>query len=185
MSSIRVVVLAALVPLALGACSLFRNHSAWEEAQETRPLEIPPDLDRPSTAGALVVPSATGSDSTAASPRGGRRSANPVGIDGLHVDDSVASTWARIGTALERAGVGTVETRDEASHTYSVSLSVTHSSDEGRGWFKRLVTREKKTTTSKQVSIGVSDDAGGSRVSVSGDRDAVQKVIAALRERLG
>jgi uncharacterized lipoprotein len=185
MSSIRVVMIAALLPLSLGACSLFRSHSAWQEAQETRPLEIPPDLDTPTTSGGLVVPSATGSAMAAEAPRGGRHSTSPVGIDGLHVDDTVESTWSRVGTALERAQVGEIAARDQASHTYSLNLSVTHSSDEGRGWFKRLVTREKKTTATKQVSLGVSEDNGGSRVSVSGDRDAVQKVVAALRERLG
>jgi len=185
MSLIRVVMLAALAPLALGACSMFRSHSNWDKAVETRPLEVPPDLDTPSTSGALVVPSTTGSGSSAESAaRGGTRRAS-TGIDGLHVDDTAPSTWSRIGTALDRAAIGTIETRDEASRTYSVSMNVVHSSDEGRGWFKRMITREKKTSTTKQVSIGVSEDGTGSRVSVSGDRDAVQKVVAALRERLG
>jgi len=184
MSFIRVVMLAALAPLALGACSLFKSHNAWEKAAETRPLEIPPDLDRPTTSGALVVPTVGGSATAGASatPRGATRA---TGIDGLHVEDSVDSTWTRIGTALDRAALGSIDARDQASHTYSVNLTVTHSSDEGRGWFKRLVTREKTTTTTKAVSIGVSEDGAGSRVSVSGDREAVQKVVAALRERLG
>jgi uncharacterized lipoprotein len=169
----------ALAPLALGACSLLRTESAWDKAAESRPLEVPPDLDAPTTSGALVVPSTSGSGAAHATSRAS------TGIDGLHVEDTVASTWTRVGTALERADVGSVDTRDEASHTYSLGLTVTRSSDEGRGWLKRMVTREKKVSTTKQVNIGVSADGSGSRVSVSGDRDAVQKVIAVLRERLG
>lgn len=179
MSTIRVLMFMALAPLALGACSMFKTESAWDKAVESRPLEVPPDLDAPATSSALVVPSATGSSS----PRGESR-AN-TGIDGLHVEDSVASTWSRVGTALERASLGTLDSRDESAHTYTLGLTVTHSSDEGKGWFKRMVTSEKKTTTTKSVNIGISPDGAGSRVSVSGDRDAVQKVIAVLRERLG
>jgi uncharacterized lipoprotein len=180
MPQIRVLLFIALAPLALGACSLFKTESAWDKAAESRPLEVPPDLDAPPSSNALVVPSASGST---AAPRGESR-AN-TGIDGLHVEDSVASTWSRVGTALERASLGTVDGRDEAAHTYTLGLTVTHSSDEGKGWFKRMVTSEKKTTSTKTVNIGVSPDGAGSRASVSGDRDAVQKVIAALRERLG
>ena len=180
----RVVMLAAIAPLALGGCSLFRTESAWDQAAEARPLEIPPDLDTPSTSGALVVPGGGAGPSEAARPTAARSSGG-TGIDGLHVEDAVSSTWSRVGTALERAAIGSIDARDESSHTYTLSMTVTHSSDEGRGWFKRLVTREKKTTTTKQVSLGVSPDGNGSRVSVIGDRDAVQKVIALLRERLG
>ncbi len=179
MLPIRVLLFIALAPLALGACSLFKTESAWDKAVESRPLEVPPDLDAPSTSSALVVPSANGSTA-----QRGESRAN-TGIDGLHVEDSVGSTWSRVGTALERANLGTVDNRDESAHTYTLGLTVTRSSDEGKGWFKRMVSREKKTTTTKTVNIGVSPDGAGSRVSVSGDRDAVQKVIAVLRERLG
>lgn len=182
MSLIRVVMLVAVAPLALGGCSLFRTESAWDKAAEARPLEVPPDLDTPSTSGALVVPGAGTASADSARTPAARSS---TGIDGLHVEDTVSSTWARVGTALERAALGSIDARDEGSHTYALNMTVTHSSDEGKGWFKRLVTREKKTTTTKQVSIGVSEDGKGSRVSVSGDRDAVQKVVAVLRERLG
>lgn len=178
-SLIRVLLIAAAAPLALGACSLFKTESGWEKAAESRPLEIPPDLDAPATGNALVVPSASGSTESRPASRAS------TGIDGLHVEDTVASTWARVGTALERAALGSVDSRDEGAHTYTLGLAVTHSSDEGKGWFKRMVTREKKTTTTKPVNIGVSPDGSGSRVSVSGDREAVQKVMAVLRERLG
>ena len=39
---------AAACSLLLTACTLFGAKSDYEQAQETRPLEIPPDLDSPS-----------------------------------------------------------------------------------------------------------------------------------------
>jgi len=183
MSVMRVVMLAVLAPVALGACSLFKNKSDWDQAVENRPLEVPPDLDRPVASGNLVVPEGgTGSGAAAAMPPGGRTT---TGIDGLHVEDTPDGTWQRIGTALERANLGAIDVRDEAARTYAVTFTLTRSSDEGKGWFKRMVTRERKTTTTQQVNIGVSADGSGSRVSVSGDRAAVQKVMNVLRERLG
>lgn len=180
MSAMRVVMLAVLAPVALGACSLFKNKSDWDQAVESRPLEIPPDLDRPVASGNLIVPE--GDRGIAAMPPGDRAA---TGIDGLHVEDIPDSTWQRVGSALERADLGTVDTRDETARTYVITLTTTRSSDEGKGWFKRLFTRERKTTTTQQVNVGVSVDGNGSRVSVSGDRAAVRKVMGVLRERLG
>ena len=97
----------------------------------------PPDLDTPSTSGALVVPGGGAGPSEAARPTAARSSGG-TGIDGLHVEDAVSSTWSRVGTALERAAIGSIDARDESSHTYTLSMTVTHSSDEGAagssGW---------------------------------------------------
>jgi len=43
----------------LSGCSLFRKNSDYyTKAAETRPLEVPPDLDTPPTTNELVVPRA-------------------------------------------------------------------------------------------------------------------------------
>lgn len=176
-SAIRTVLLVALIPLALGGCNLFKSRSEWDKAVEARPLEIPPDLDAPPARTDLVVPEGS-ARATAAAQRGA------TGIDGLHVNDTVDSTWARVGMALERASIGAISARDEAGRTYSLTVTSKRTRDEG-GFIKRLFTRKKVETITEQVNIGVSPDGNGSRVSVSGASASVQKVVAALRERLG
>lgn len=106
-------------------------------------------------------------------------------MDGLSVADSVDSTWERVGKALERASdLGSIASRDQASHTYSLTVTSKRTHDEG-GFFKRLFTRKKVETVTETVNVGVSADGNGSRVSVSGAAAAVQRVTALLRERLG
>lgn len=182
-SAIRFVVLAAVAPLALGACSWFKPKSDWDKAVEARPLEIPPDLEAPPRTNDMVVPESGGAAATADAPRRAVRSA--TGIDGLHVADGVDGTWQRIGLALERANVGQVSAKDEAGHTYELTMTTTREAAEQGGWIKRLFTRQKMETVTQRVNIGVSADGEGSRVSVSGDAAAVQRVVALLRERLG
>jgi uncharacterized lipoprotein len=176
-SAIRTVLLVALIPLVLSGCNLFKSRSEWDKAVEARPLEIPPDLEAPPTRSELVVPEGS-ARATAAHGRGA------TGIDGLHVADTVDSTWTRVGMALERAQLGSIGARDEAGRTYSLTVTSKRTRDEG-GFIKRLFTRKKVETITEQVNIGVSPDGSGSRVSVSGAAGAVQKVVAALRERLG
>lgn len=167
----------ALIPL-LGGCSLFKSRSEWDKAAEARPLEIPPDLQAPTSRGELVVPQA-GRPATAA------RAGGATGIDGLNVADTVDSTWQRVGKALDRASdLGSVSARDESAHTYSLTVTTKRTRDEG-GFIKRLFTRKKVETVTESVNIGVSADGNGSRVSVSGGASAVQRVVALLRERLG
>ncbi|UXI66915.1 hypothetical protein [Tahibacter amnicola] len=183
-SAIRSVLLVALVPLVLGGCNLFKSRSDWDKAVEARPLEVPPDLETPATSSELIVPEGRGG---AASDTAARRAAGStsVGIDGLHVNDTVDSAWQRIGKALERANLGDIAKRDESLHTYEVNVKVTRTTGDDGGFFKRLFTRKRVETSVQKVSVGVSSDGDGSRVSVSGDGAAVQKVVALLRERLG
>lgn len=177
-SVIRMALIVALVPL-LGGCSLFKSRSEWDKAAEARPLEIPPDLQAPTSRGELVVPQAGSPGATA------RAGGATTGIDGLNVADSVDSTWQRVGKALDRASdLGSVSARDEGAHTYSMTVTTKRTRDEG-GFFKRLFTRKKVETVTESVNIGVSADGNGSRVSVSGGASAVQRVTALLRERLG
>ena len=51
--------------LTASGCSWFRkDKGAYAEAPEDRPLEVPPDLDRPSTEGAMKLPPAAGQSVT-------------------------------------------------------------------------------------------------------------------------
>jgi uncharacterized lipoprotein len=176
-STIQTFVLAAVLPLVVAGCSMFRSNSGWEQAAESRPLEIPPDLQTPPNTGDLIVPESSGNAARSAS--------TATGIDGLHVNDSVESTWQRVGLALERGAVGEIANRDEAAHTYALNVTTKRVTGDEGGFFKRLITRKKTTIIKGQVNVGVSSDGTGSRVSVSGDAASVKRISALLRERLG
>ena len=199
---------ALAVASVLGGCGFVHNHFGHKDAEyrksaQDRPLEVPPDLDTPSTSGALVVPSAGTATATAPSsstPLMGAPSTLPpsapmapgvqLGGDGLHVADSVDSTWARVGLALERSGAATVLSRDEAGRAYAVET--TGKTTTKAGWLKRAVTlghAGNKTTAKVQLSVRVSADGAGSRVSVEGatddaSLDAARSLLAMLRQRL-
>ena len=108
----------------------------------------------------------------------------------LKVADTVESTWSRVGLALERSGAASISGRDEAGHTYSVVTSGQAATEPG--WFKRAVTlgRAKGRTASNiPLTVRVSADGAGSRVSVEGAADdastkAARAVLSALRQRL-
>ncbi|WP_395682568.1 hypothetical protein [Dokdonella sp.] len=193
----------------LGGCGFMHRHldrknDEYKRAVESRPLEVPPDLDTPSSSGALTVPAVSGRATTAAAstnPPGAapasvtppEASATPgatISGDGLAVSDTVASTWSRVGLALERSGVATITGRDEAGHAYTVET--TGQTTTKPGWFKRAITfghAGNKTTARVQLSVRVSADGAGSRVSVEGSnddasRDAARSLLNSLRERL-
>lgn len=192
---------------------------AYKKSVEKPPLEVPPDLDTPATSNALIVPplpSAPPSSSTrpaaAAPPAAPGSSAPPamaatpsvgaeppamaagpgvvLGGDGLKVADSVASTWTRVGLALERSGAATITARDEAGHSYTVVT--TGQTTTKPGWFKRMVTLGQagnKVPAKVELTVRVSAQAAGSQVSVEGagdeaSRDAAQSLLRTLRERL-
>ena len=79
---------AGLIAVALvsaSGCSWFRSHNDYARTAENRPLEVPPDLDRPETTNSLPLPAASAS------------TASPVGFV---VADTVDNVFARLGTVL-------------------------------------------------------------------------------------
>jgi uncharacterized lipoprotein len=200
--------LALVAPLA--GCSFFHRDKgdAYRQSAQERPLEVPPDLDTPNSSSALVIPPAPGAATTssttdaaippAATPADG--AAPPPAVagvpgvslsgEGLLVADTPASTWKRVGLALERSGAATIATRDESGATYTVNT--TGQTTTRPGWFKRAITfgrASNKVTARVQLTVRVSADAGGSRVAIEGasdeaSRDAAQALLRTLRERL-
>lgn len=192
----------------LGGCGFLHNHFGQKDMEyrksvQERPLEVPPDLDSPSTSGALLVPPvgatastpAPGVSSTAAAPSSVPPSAPiasgvQIGGDGLQVADNVESTWTRVGLALERSGAATVLSRDEAGRAYAVET--TGQTTAKAGWLKRAITfghADGKKTARVQLTVRVSADGAGSRVSVEGgsddaSQDAARALLATLRQRL-
>lgn len=193
----------------LGGCNFFhrqadRHANDYKAARESRPLEVPPDLDSPNGTAALTIPPigtapAAVASSSAPASSGGVAAAPPTmaagsGVtlsgDGLVVADAVASTWTRVGLALERSGAATITGRDESANTYSVET--TGQTTTRPGWFKRAVTLGRagnKVTAKVQLTVRVAGAGNGSRVSVEGandeaSRDAARALLQTLRERL-
>jgi uncharacterized lipoprotein len=201
--------LAALVSASLlGGCGFMHRHferknDEYKRAVESRPLEVPPDLDTPSSSGALSVPAASARTSAVATSTA-EPGATPASVppevaaapgatisgEGLAVSDTVANTWSRVGLALERSGVATITGRDEAGRAYTVET--TGQTTAKAGWFKRAITfghAGNKTTARVQLNVRISADGTGSRVSVEGadddaSRDAARSLLSSLRERL-
>jgi uncharacterized lipoprotein len=199
--------LALVAPLA--GCSFFHRDKgdAYRQSAQERPLEVPPDLDTPNSSSALVIPPAPGAATTssttdaailpAATPADGAPPPAVAGVpgvslsgEGLLVADTPASTWKRVGLALERSGAATIAARDESGATYTVNT--TGQTTTRPGWFKRAITfgrARNKVTARVQLTVRVSADAGGSRVAIEGasdeaSRDAAQALLRTLRERL-
>lgn len=117
----RVAVIASLaVAVALTAgCSWFRkDNDAYKLSGEARPLELPPELDRPSTEGAMALPSGTSVMASSAN-RATQGAASPSGFNvaGAQRDD----VFARLGDALAGVSGLTIASKAQLLGSYDVS----------------------------------------------------------------
>lgn len=185
----------------LSGCGYMRSKfgakpDRYKNSEQGRPLEVPPDLERPNTTGALAIPqvgttrAADSSVSVDRVPAIGSVAAVDSG-EGFLVTDSLESTWSRVGLALERSGIATIESRDESAKSYAIRAS--GKTNKPAGWLKRAVTfgkgSGKQVSSSESLTVRVVEDAGGSRIKVEGgsaeaNRDAARKVLDVLRQRL-
>ena len=186
-----------------------KQNDEYKKSVQERPLEVPPDLDKPNTTGALTIPAAGSAAAAApavagdAAPATADVSAAPAGApaatvvapailsgDALHVADTVDSTWNRVGLALERSGAATVLARDEAGRTYDVQTTGQVVSKPGL--FKKIVTlgmAKGSTTAQVRLKLRVTAEGDGSKVAVEGATDdaskgAEQALLATLKQRL-
>ena len=113
--------LLAVSSLLLGGCSWFsrnKDRTEYQGAAQTRPLEVPPDLDSPAGSSALAIPDASGptsgvrdggtlvlgrpADANAPPPTTISSATVATTSNSLSVSDSAASTWRRVGLAVAR-----------------------------------------------------------------------------------
>jgi len=217
---IRALTIALTASCLLAGCGWFNRHAhkqddAYKASVQEHPLEVPPDLDKPNLSGALTIPDAspTGTAPAAATantsvpmppgeaaaaaaaapaPTAPTEAAPPATLsdDALHVQDSVDSTWNRVGLALERSGAATILARDEAGRSYDVQTTGQVVSKPG--WFKKAITlgMAKGTTTAQvRLKLRVTAEGNGSKVSVEGATDdasktAAQALLTTLKQRL-
>ena len=112
--------LAAAVALTSG-CSWFRkDNDAYKLSGEARPLEVPPELDRPSTEGAMALPSQGGSVMASSSGRASPAAASPSGfnIAGAQRDE----VFAKVGDALAGVQGLTIASKAQLLGSYDVSF---------------------------------------------------------------
>jgi uncharacterized lipoprotein len=116
----RSLVIAALVLAVAGTsgCGWFRKGSPlYRESAENRPLEVPPDLDRPNTEGAMKVPPGGGSVSRSSLTTQAPASASNSGFMVAGERDAV---FERVGTALAGIEGVTVVTRAQLLGSYDI-----------------------------------------------------------------
>jgi uncharacterized lipoprotein len=155
-------ILSALLIAAVASsagCSWFRGKSGYENSPESRPLEIPPDLDMPATDPGMQVPAVAGVSSPgAASPATGGGS--------FTISDTPQGAWKRVGVALERVDGVTITDRAEILSVYNVSY-------DGQDF---LVKVEADGEASRISAL----DAEGKALTTG----SAARLIALLRERL-
>jgi len=113
-------VLAAAVVAALVAtsgCSFFkRTHDLYAAAPQDRPLEVPPDLDRPDTSSAMVLPEAP----TSVTRSGMASAPRPAAANGFTVPGSRDEVFARIEPLLAGIEGVTVASKAQLLGSYDI-----------------------------------------------------------------
>ena len=155
---------AALVLVAIAAtsgCSWFhRKNKLYAENAQSRPLEVPPDLDLPRTDAAVAVPGAPAMASATPAPTAGVS-------NGFTVTGNRDETFAKVGEALGKIEGLNVASRAQALGAYDVAY-------EGSNFLVRVTATEAGTYVSAVDPRGM--PATG---------EAPTKAIAALKAALG
>ncbi|MBD8526526.1 hypothetical protein [Pseudomarimonas arenosa] len=89
-------------------CSWLRADTGYERSPESRPLEVPPELDAPSQSAVMQVP-----EPVAAAPAAGSNAA-------FAIDDTVDNAYRRIGVSLARIEGVEVLQKADALSAYNV-----------------------------------------------------------------
>ena len=109
---------AALLVAGLAGCSMFgKKNELYTESVEARPLEVPPDLDRPSAERAMTLPSAGGTTASAAAPAAPASSVAPIGFNAPGDRDAV---YAKVGDALAAIDGVTIASKAQILGTYDI-----------------------------------------------------------------
>ena len=151
----------AVAVLGVSGCKWFRKGSpAYAMSEETRPLEVPPDLNLPSTAGAMKLPPSVSASqvSTAVS------SASP---SSFHVVGSRDDVFNKLGVALGEVDGLTIASRAQLLGTYDVTY-------EGSNFLVRVAAVDTGTYVSAVDPRGIPSTG-----------PAPTKLIATLKAKLG
>lgn len=183
---LRTAVLAALVlsVFAASGCRWFKRGNPYNQSAETRPLEVPPDLDRPNTDAALGAPASVTRSSMAGTPGqpqgaaaptaapsaqapAAAAAAAPAAAGGFTVAGTRDEVFNKLGEALAAVPGVTVASKAQLLGAYDVSY-------EGSNFLVRV----------NEVDGGVYVSAVDPR-GVAASGEAATKLIAALKTALG
>ena len=166
---LRSLAVAAFVVVAVGTsgCHWFsKKNTAYQQSPENRPLEVPPDLDRPNTEGAMQAPSA-GAQSVTRSSMPAPMQTAPNSAAGFTVAGDRDGVYTKVGAVLAATDGVTVVSKAQLLGTYDVSY-------QGAGFLVRVA----------KVDAGVSVSAVDPR-GMPTSNAAATKLIAALKAQLG
>ncbi|MBV2209354.1 MAG: hypothetical protein KUL77_07300 [Thermomonas sp.] len=116
----RMIRTAAIAPLAavllvggLSGCHWFKKKNAlYTQSGEARPLEVPPDLDRPSAERAMELPAVKGTSAAAAAPA--------VAATGFAAAGDRDAVFAKVGEALASINGVKVVNKADILGTYDI-----------------------------------------------------------------
>jgi uncharacterized lipoprotein len=183
----------------LGGCSMFHHRdNYYAKARETKPLEVPPDLDSPVSSTELAVPPVGGTFSADSAAMGSAPPAAAISGGALRIADTVDHAWQRVGLALERAQVGAISARDASAHSYTVEVSGLQAAPatpaaSDHHWYSRILhpfgggakaAPAESGPVSGKLTVTVNADGDGARVEVNGPEEAARRVLEILRQRL-
>ncbi len=164
--ALRPLFVAVVVVVAIGTagCHMFsRKHSVYSQSAASRPLEVPPDLDRPNTEGAVQVPSTDTSSVTRSTlPAASQNTAYGFLVSGDRDD-----VFNKVGTTLAGTTGLTIVTKAQLLGTYDVNY-------QGANFLVRV----------SKVAAGVYVSAVDPR-GVPANNEAATRLIAALKASLG
>lgn len=128
-TSLRPLLVATVIVavFASSGCSWIRNkwgnEAEYQASRQNQPLEVPPGLDTPPTAGGVQIPEVSGNAAAPVAPGVPGSAADPAvaGIESFTLDDSVASSYRRIGIALGKLEGVTIGERAQLLNSYEVT----------------------------------------------------------------
>lgn len=163
--------LAALVGIALvsqSGCAWMRtkfgSSPKYQDSVQNQPLEVPPGLDTPSTAGAVVIPGVTPNPMTQSVSTVVPSAAS---ADGFILTDTLDSSFRRVGVALAKIDGVTMGDSAQLSHSHTVTFQGT----------PMLIRVEASGNGSRVFALGVQ----GQPINTA----AAATLLALLKARLG
>ncbi|NZA25226.1 hypothetical protein H0E84_02430 [Luteimonas sp. SJ-92] len=160
-----VLVALALAVLAASGCRWFRKeNSLYAGTAETRPLEVPPDLDRPATDGAMALPDVPQSVTRSEAGPGRTQVASTTGFN---VSGNRDEIFTRVGEVLGAIPDLQISSSARLLGTYDVSYG-------GSNFLVRIA------QTGDGAYISAVDPRG-----LPAGGEGPTKLIAALRAELG
>lgn len=162
--SIAMPTVALVLVAATSGCHWFKKDTGYQQSGEMRPLEVPPDLDLPDTAGAMQLPGDAPRSVTRSSIAAPAPTATASGFTVAGERDEV---FERVGEALAATAGVTIASKAQLLGAYDVSY-------EGANFLVRVSKTEAGTWVSAVDPRGL--PATG---------EAPAKLVAALKAALG